>query len=283
MKVCVVTGGGSGMGLEAAKIIGKDKIIVISGRTLSKLETAVKELEGLGIKAHCKTCDTSKREEVQQLVKFAQSLGEVTTVINSAGLSPTMAKPELILRVNALGTVYVNQEFGKVMKKGGVIVDVASMAGYQLPEFILPKKSYHYADTNEKEFIRKTVKRASLAKKDPYQFSGFAYSISKNFVIWYAKKSAFELGAKGIRVVSLSPGLIATGMGNAEKDKAVGQIDMTCEKRMGTPEGLGFALASLADERNEYLAGTDVLVDGGTIAGLKQFKNPKYLKKLKLK
>ncbi len=285
MKVCVVTGGGSGMGLEAAKIIGKEKVIVISGRTKEKLEKAVKQLEGLGIKAFYKTCDTSKRSEVQELVKFALTHGEVSTVINSAGLSPVMAKPEVILRVNALGTVYVNQEFAKVMKKGGVIVDVASMAGYQLPEFIIPKKAYHFADTDEELFIKKTLKRASLAKRDPYQFSGFAYSISKNFVIWYAKKCAFELGAKGIRVVSLSPGLIATDMGNAEKEDgmAASQIDATCEKRMGTPAGLGFALASLADERNEYLAGTDVLVDGGTIAGVKQFKNPKYLKKMKVK
>ena len=43
-KVCVITGGGSGMGLEAAKFMAKDKIIVISGRTMSKLENGVKEL-----------------------------------------------------------------------------------------------------------------------------------------------------------------------------------------------------------------------------------------------
>ena len=94
---------------------------------------------------------------------------------------------------------------------------------------------------------------------------------------WYAKKCAFEFGEKGIRVVSLSPGLIATPMGNAEKEKgmAASQIDATCEHRMGTPEGLGYALATVADERNEYLAGTDVLVDGGTIAGLKEFKKKK--------
>jgi len=275
-RICVITGGGSGMGLEAAKILGKERTVILSGRTEKKLENAVNQLKEMGIEAYAKACDTSNRESVKALATYAASLGEITNVINSAGLSPVMAEAEKILRVNALGTVYVNQEFSKVMNKG-VIVDIASMAAYQLPEFLLPKKAYPLADTDEELFIKKTLKRASIAKKDPYQFSGFAYSISKNFVTWYAAKSAFEYGKKGIRVVSLSPGLISTGMGNAEAEKgaAASQIAMTCEGRMGTPEGLGFAIASVADERNEYLAAVDVLVDGGTIRGLKEFKKNK--------
>ena len=275
-RVCVITGGGSGMGLEAAKFLGKERIIVLCGRTEKKLENAVAALKDLGITAYPRACDTSSRESVRALAQFAASLGEVSIVINSAGLSPVMADPMTILKVNALGTVYVNQEFAKVMGKGSVIVDVASMAAYQLPAFLLPKKAYPLAETDEARFLEKTMKRSALAKKDPYQFAGFAYSISKNFVTWYAAKSAFDLGPKGIRVCSLSPGLIATGMGNAEAEKgaAASQIDSTCEHRMGTPEGLGFAIASVADERNEYLAAVDVLVDGGCVRGMKEFKKP---------
>ncbi|MBR1747544.1 MAG: SDR family NAD(P)-dependent oxidoreductase [Clostridia bacterium] len=276
-KVCVITGGGSGMGLVAAKILGKDRIIVLSGRTEKKLENAVNALKELGITAYAKSCDTSKRDSVKGLVEFASSIGQVTTVINSAGLSPTMADPETIYKVNALGTVYINQEFSKVMGKGSVIVDIASMAAYQLSAFLLPTKSYPLADTDEELFMKKMMKRAGLAKKDAYQYAGLAYSISKNFVTWYAKKSAFEFGEKGIRVVSLSPGLIATGMGKAETESgaAADQINTTCEKRMGTPEGLGYAIATVADERNEYLNAVDVLVDGGCIAGLKEFRKKK--------
>jgi short-subunit dehydrogenase len=68
-NVCVITGGGSGMGLAAAKFMPKDKIIVISGRTLSKLEVAVKELEALGYTAYAKACDTSKRERKKDNIK----------------------------------------------------------------------------------------------------------------------------------------------------------------------------------------------------------------------
>lgn len=190
-KVCVITGGGSGMGLEAAKYLPKDRIILLSGRTETKLRKAVAELAALGFEAYEKTCDTSDRESVRALVTYAVSLGKVCTVINCAGLSPAMADPDTIVRVNALGTVYVNEEFSKVMKKGSAIVDVASNSAYVLPKFLINKKLYALADRDEAKFVKKMVKKASLAKGD-YQRSGFAYALSKNFVVWYAKKCAFD-------------------------------------------------------------------------------------------
>jgi len=272
--VCVITGGGSGMGLEAAKFAPKDRIIVVSGRTEKKLQNAVDQLTALGYEAYLKTCDTSVRESVKELAQFAASLGEIKNVINSAGLSPAMAKPEPILRVNALGTVYVNQEFSALMKPGSVIVDVSSNSAYVLPGFIINKKHYALAETDENLFVQKLIKKSNLAKSD-YQKSGFAYSLSKNFVVWYAKKCAFEYGKKGIRVVSLSPGLIATDMGNLEAKEGGMLIPFSAEERMGKPEELGFALWSVADERNGYLAGVDVLVDGGSTNGMKEFKKKK--------
>ena len=274
-NVCVITGGGSGMGFEAAKLMSKEKIIIVSGRTMSKLEKSVEELKNLGFEAYAKTCDTSNKESVKELVEYAKSLGEIKNVINAAGVSPAMkGTPEGILKINALGTVYVNQEFAKAMNAGSVIVDVASNSGYILPSFIIPKKAYALAETDEAKFLKTLLKRANMAKGE-YQQKGFAYSLSKNFVIWYAKKCAFEYGKKGIRVVSLSPGLIATDMGNLEKKDGGMLIPYSAEERMGTPEELGFALATVADERNGYLAGVDVLCDGGSTNGMKEFKKSK--------
>lgn len=181
-----------------------------------------------------------------------------------------MAKPQQLIRVNALGTVYVNQEFAKVMGKGSVIVDVSSNSAYALPKIIIPKSAYKLADTNENEFLHKMVKRSSLPKGD-YEKSGLAYALSKNFAVWYAQKSAFELGKNGISVVSLSPGLIATDMGNLEANEGAKMLKTGAEQRMGTPEELGFAIATVADERNGYLAGVDILCDGGCTNG-KQFR-----------
>lgn len=89
--------------------------------------------------------------------------------------------------------------------------------------------------------------------------------------VWYAKKSAFELGDRGIRVVSLSPGLIATDMGKLEAVEGRHMLRYGVEERMGTAEELGYAIATLADERNGYLAGVGILCDGGCTNG-KKFK-----------
>jgi len=267
--VCVITGGGSGMGLAAAKFMPKEKIIVVTGRTLSKLEKAVEELKGLGYEAYAKTCDTSKREEVIALADYAAELGVIKNVIHSAGLSPAMAKPETLMRVNALGTVYVNQEFSKRMNEGGVIVDVSSNSAYMLPDFLANKKTFALAETNEELFLKKSLKMSKMIK-DEYKSSGLAYGLSKKFVIWYAAKCAYEYGEKKIRVVSLSPGLVATDMGNLEAKEGTMLLKTAAEKRMGTPEELGYALATVADERNGYLAGVDILCDGGSVNG-KQF------------
>lgn len=276
-NVCVITGGGSGMGLAAAKCMPKEKIIVISGRTVSKLEGAVEQLKALGHEAYAFACDTSDRESVKRLAEYAASLGEIKNVINAAGISPAMGKEgdqEKILRINALGTVYVNQEFSKLMHAGSVICDISSNSAYALSGFILLKKAYPLAETDEAAFLAKLIKRSNMAKT-AYEKNGFAYGLSKNFVCWYAAKSAFDLGPKGIRVVSLSPGLIATDMGKMEEENGGYLIGLSCEGRMGTPEELGYAIATVADERNGYLAAVDILCDGGSTRGQKEFKKKK--------
>ncbi|MBQ7859648.1 MAG: SDR family oxidoreductase [Faecalibacterium sp.] len=266
-EVCVITGGGSGMGLAAAKFMPKEKIILVTGRTMSKLEKAVGELEAEGYEAYAKTCDTSVREQVKALAEYALSLGKIKNVIHSAGLSPAMADPEKLIRVNALGTVYVNEEFSQRMEPGSVIVDISSNSAYMIPGFLASKKVFALADQDEALFLKKVL--ALPGKLKGYQASGLAYGLSKKFVIWYAAKCAYAYGAKGIRVCSLSPGLIATDMGNLEAEEGGSLLATTAEKRMGKPEELGFAIASVADERNGYLAGVDVLVDGGSVNGKK--------------
>ena len=260
--VCVITGGGSGMGLACAKYMPKEKIIVISGRTMAKLAKSANELRELGYIVYPKTCDTSVRESVAELVKFASELGKIKNVINAAGLSPNMANQEKLIRVNALGTVYVNQEFSKVMDEGSVIVDISSNSAYVLPKFLISKKTYGLAETDEDKFVNKLIGKSNLARTE-YEKCGFAYALSKNFVVWYAKKCAAFYGIKGIRVVSLSPGLIATDMGKLEEAEGSEMLAYTASKRMGTPAELGYAIATVADERNGYLAGVDILVDGG--------------------
>ena len=275
-NVCVITGGGSGMGLETARNIAKDVILVITGRTLSKLEGAKNILEEEGHEVHLIPCDVSSRRDVHELCLLAASLGTIKTVIHAAGLSPTMGDPELIIRVNAIGTKNVNMEFFKYMDQGGVIVDVASSSAYEAPGILVKHQIYEMAEYEEDNFL-KYMKREAMLAKDAYNQSGMAYVMSKNFVVWYAKKCAHEYAKKGIRVVSVSPGLVETDMGTKEVEKAdfaKKMVKETCAGRMGKPEELGFAIATIADERNGYLCGVDVLIDGGAASG-KMFKKGK--------
>lgn len=263
-KICVITGGGSGMGLEAARFMTPDHTLILSGRTVAKLEKAGTSLKEMGYEVHLCACDVSNRKSVQELADYAANIGTITNVINAAGVSPAMADQETILRINALGTVYVNEEFSRCMQTGSVILDVSSNSAYSLPVFFRNLRAYKLADTDETKFIKKMLTLSNLPKEQ-YKRSGFAYALSKTFVVWYAQKCAYQYGEKGIRVASLSPGLIATEMGDIEKENGKEMIEKAAERRMGTPQELGFAIAAAADERNGYLAGVDILVDGGAI------------------
>ena len=273
-NVCVITGGGSGMGLETARYIDKDVILVLTGRTVEKLENAKKILEEEGHEVHLIACDVSLRRDVHELCLLASSLGTIKTVIHAAGLSPAMADPETIIKVNAVGTKNINMEFYKYMNDGGVIVDIASSSAYEAPSFLVKHQIFEMAEFQEEKFLKHMVGESKMAPGDAND-AGFAYTLSKRFVVWYAAKCAHEYAKKGIRVVSVSPGLIETDMGTREAeawDYTKEMVENTCEQRMGTAAEMGFSIAMIADERNGYLRGIDVLIDGGASTG-KQFKN----------
>ena len=263
-NICVITGGGSGMGLATAKVMGKDHYIIISGRTVAKLEGAIKELTDLGIEAEAFPCDVSDRKSVENLAKHAAEAGNIKSVIHAAGMSPNMGEAEVIMKVNALGTVHVNEVFYQYMGKGSCIIDVSSMSGYLIPKFIMPSKSYKLSRVDYQLFMNKMMKRVNLFPKK--NRSGLAYGISKNFVIWYAKTDAEKFGKKGIRVLSVSPGLFETPMGEVERDISEGFIESCAIKRYGKVEEIAHLFRSLVDERIGYLTGVDILCDGGCIA-----------------
>ncbi len=278
-QVAVITGGGSGMGLEAARCMPKEKVLVLSGRTVAKLQKASDLLKREGHEVYGFACDVSKIEDVKALAEYADSLGTITNVIHAAGVSPSMADAEKVIRINALGTIHVNKVFAKYMPEHSVIVDVSSNSAYVLPSFasklLCSDKVIMKALQDEEGFVRRMV-RISYLGGSKYNQTGLAYTLSKYFVCRFAQYCAFAYGQKGIRVASLSPGLISTKMGNLEQEHGKKEIERAAEHRMGTPAELGFAIASLADERNGYLAGVDVLADGGSITG-KGIKNQKAL------
>ncbi len=267
-KVYVVTGGGSGIGKAIAASLPTDGIVVITGRNLSKLEKTIEGLKENGGQFVATTCDVSNRADVRKLAEYCASLGEVSKVFHCAGVSGTMANPETIIKINGLGTVYVNQEFYKVMN-GGVICDIASNSGYILPSLLLPsKKVYALCLSDEAKFIEKMTKKVSMSKKDQNANCQTAYLTSKNFARWYSSNCAYKyMATKGIRVFSISPGFVKTPMTEAEGGDATDTfLTYTGTNRGAEPAEIAFLAISLADDRCSYVVGADVLADGGVIA-----------------
>lgn len=263
-NICVITGGGSGMGLATAKVMGQDHYIIISGRTIEKLKNAIKELMELGIKAEAFACDVSDKKSVEKLAKHASDLGTIKSVIHAAGMSPNMGDANTIMGINALGTIHVNDVFHQYMESGSCLIDVSSMSGYMIPNIIMPSKYYKLSRTNHKQFMKKMMNRVNLLPKK--HRTGVSYGISKNFVTWYAKTDADKFAQKGIRVISVSPGLFETPMGETEKEISKDFIDKCAIKRYGKVEEIANLFRYLVDEKLGYLTGVDILCDGGCVA-----------------
>lgn len=263
-KVCVITGGGSGMGLATANLIGNEYFIILVGRTAAKLDNAVKELTEKGFDVTAFSCDVSNEKSVRELAEFAKSCGDVKAVIHSAGLSPNMGDGLKVMEVNAIGTINVANAFYDVMISGGCLLNVSSMSAYLTPQLIMPKRKYNLCRVDKDLFLKKMMSRVNLFPKDTR--SGVAYGISKNFVNWFSKTEAARFGKKGIRVVSVTPGNFDTPMGDTEKDEAEKFIKFNAIKRIGDPYEIAFLFANVIDERNGYLTGTDIICDGGCIA-----------------
>lgn len=277
--VYVITGGGSGIGLATIKELGKDHTIIITGRTLAKLEKAAKEFNDQGYDVVCTTCDVSNREEVKKLVEFCSNKGEIDAVIHAAGVSPHMGNAETILKINALGTHYVDTEFARVMKSGSVILNVSSMSAYMLPKAMLPIKKYSLIFKDEKKFLTKLVKRSRLLGKK--METSLGYPISKNFVCWYIKRVANTMYEKGIRVISVSPGNFETPMGELESGQGKAFLKNNAIKRFGYPEEIAVLFKHLIDPRLGYLTGTDIVCDGGCVGNLEVYTS-KEKKEFKL-
>ena len=88
-------------------------------------------------------------------------------------------------------------------------------------------------------------------------------------LVWYSQKMAAAFGAKGARILSVSPGTFDTATGRLEeKSGSAKLIEYAAIKRYGTPEEIAELLAFCASDKPSYLTGTDILCDGGTKAGL---------------
>lgn len=266
-RVSVITGGAGGMGLATAKIVGRDHTVVLCDVRQDRLTTAATTLQDLGITPTVVHCDVTDRQAVADLLGTAANLGTIASVIHTAGVSPSMGPADYVMRTNAVGTVNVDEEFYALAAEGAVIVNVASMAAHMLPAEIIPTSQFPLALEDIDAFMAAMMAACDIAPEEAR--SGIAYAVSKSFVKWYSQSQAERFSARGLRVVSVSPGSIDTEMGRLEEQAGAGaMVADAAVPRWGKPEEMAELLAFCASDKAGYLTGTDILNDGGVIASM---------------
>ncbi|WP_218279840.1 SDR family oxidoreductase [Flavobacterium sp. LPB0248] len=263
-KVIVITGIG-GMGLAIARRIGTGHKLVLADFNGEKLEAAAESLNDAGYEVQTAELDITNKKSVEQLAQTAAELGAIHSVIHTAGISPTMSDPAHILNVNLIGTARIIETFYKHISAGSVGIIIASMAGHMSTQYdsALDRQQWSAQADHLKLFID------SLEINERAD----AYSVSKKGNILQVQASAASWGEKGARILSISPGIISTPMGQQEKKEQPVLNYMLQNgpvKRMGTPEDIAGTVEFLLSPQAGFITGTDLLIDGGAASFLKK-------------
>ena len=273
MKDVVVVIGSGGIGLAIAKRQGFGKTVLLADFNDEVLEAAAKVMRDASYAVETQKVDVASRDSVRALAEKAASLGPVTQVINTAGLSPNMAPVAKILEVDLYGTAVVFEEFGKVIAPGGAGIVISSMAGHmmrQLPE--ADEKAL--AQTPADELLA-----LPCLQDDAIPNTLIAYMVAKRANFLRVQAEAINWGARGARVNAISPGIIVTPLGRHELESEIGDIframvEASPAKRMAPPEEIAEAAAFLLGPTAGFITGSDLLIDGGVIAAMRAGKLP---------
>lgn len=238
-QVAIVTGSTKGIGLGIAQeFASQGASVVITGRDQKSCDAAAKKIAAkYKVKAIGMACDMGKPDEIKNLVKATvKKFGRLDAFVNNAGIYPfkpldklEQAEWDKVLEVNLRGSFFAIKESAAVMKQGGKIVIISSIA--------------------------------SLVG-----FQGLThYCASKGGVNGLVRAAALELAAKKINVNAVAPGAIETpgtsgGMDENAKKATVAGIPW---KRMGKPEDIAHAVAFLCSDKADYITGQVLVVDGG--------------------
>lgn len=269
-KVTVVIGTG-GMGLSIARRYAADSHLLLADYSAEQLDRAVQKLQQEGHTAIAVQTDVSDRDSVRKLAQEAAALGPIKTIVHTAGLSPIQAPPERIYQVDLLGTAHVIDAFLPVAIKGTSMVVIASMAGHALPVDLSPEVEKHLATASAEMLL---AHPALTTSGDPQLVRAQAYGVSKRGNIVRVQASAAAWGAKGARINSVSPGVIATPMVQQEMDgQSADDIRAIIAKspaaRIGEVADVTNAVAFLTSDDSSFITGSDLLVDGGWIGSQK--------------
>jgi NAD(P)-dependent dehydrogenase (short-subunit alcohol dehydrogenase family) len=261
-SVVAVTGAG-GIGMACARRLGSGSRLVLAETNPEGLDAAVGTLIDEGFDVEGQILDVREPDSVKGLVERCQQAGPVATVIHTAGLSPTMAPGRQILEVNLLGTALLIEAIAPLMVEGSVGVFIASMAGHLWP--VDAELESRIATAPATDVLAATGLPDDV---DP----DTAYAVSKRGCLMRIVAAAKAWGQQGARIVSVSPGMVATPMGHQESAAQPIMREMLQQSaipRLATPTDIAEAVAWLASPAAGFVTGTDLLVDGGVVAAFR--------------
>lgn len=266
MKKDVILWAGAGqIGMAIARRIGTGKKIVVGDKKLENAESIAKIMNEAGFDVVPVQMDLSDKASILDFIKTGQTYGEVAMLINAAGVSPSQASVETILKVDLYGTAVLLEEVGKVIKKDGVGVTISSQSGHRMAQLTAAEDEL-LACTPVEELLSLEILQPENIKDTLH-----AYQIAKRCNEKRVMYEAVKWGEKGARINSISPGIIVTPLAIDEFNGVRGEFYKNmfakCPAgRPGTADEVANVAELLMSEKGAFITGTDFLCDGGATA-----------------
>lgn len=263
-EVMILTGAGQ-IGMAIARRMGYGKKIVIGDKRLENARAIEKIMADAGFDVTAMEMDLSFRESIQKLIAEAQKYGQISMLVNAAGVSPSQAPIEAILKVDLYGTAVLLEEMGKVIKEGGVGVTISSQSGHRMPA-LTPEEDEQLAVTPAEELLGLSILQPENIKDTLH-----AYQLAKRCNEKRVMAEAVKWGEKGARINSISPGIVVTPLAIDEFNGPRGDFykNMFAEcpaGRPGTADEIANVAELLMSDKGAFITGADFLIDGGATA-----------------
>ena len=262
--VMILTGAGQ-IGMAIARRMGYGKKIVIGDKNPDNAQAVAKIMNDAGYDADAVEMDLSSRESIKNLIVKAQEYGDITMLVNAAGVSPSQAPVEAILKVDLYGTAVLLEEVGKLIREGGVGVTISSQSGHRMPA-LTPEEDEQLACTPAEELLE-----LDILQPENIRDTLHAYQMAKRCNEKRVMAESVKWGEKGARINSISPGIIVTPLAIDEFNGPRGDFykNMFAKCPAGRPgtaaEGANVA-GLLMSDKGAFITGADFLIDGGATA-----------------
>ena len=262
--VVILTGAGQ-IGMAIARRTGFGKKIIIGDKSIANAETISKIMNDAGFDTVPMEMDLSSRESILKLIAEAQKHGEISALINAAGVSPSQAPIEAILKVDLYGTAVLLEEVGKVIKSGGVGVTISSQSGFRMPA-LTPEQDELLATTPTEELLQLEMLRPENIRDTLH-----AYQMAKRCNEKRVMAESVKWGERGARLNDIAPGIIVTPLAidefNGPRGDFYKNMFAKCPAgRPGTADEVANVAELLMSPAGAFITGSTILIDGGATA-----------------